>query len=188
MAINKVIRRDFMEEIEMPSGIQSNVEENIVTITKDGKEMKRKVDKEITVKKEGNKIILSVKKARKNEKRKFGTAVGHIKNIIAGFNDAYVYELEICNVHFPMTVTFDKAKSQFIIKNLLGEKHPRIVEVSKNIDVEVKAPNIKIKSYDIESAGEAASRLEKCAMVRNRDRNKFQDGIFITKKPGKVYL
>jgi large subunit ribosomal protein L6 len=188
MAVNKLIRRDFIEEIEIPTGMEANVENNVVTIKKDGKEMKRIVDKEISVKKDGNKVILSVKKARKNEKRKFGTAVGHIKNMTSGFTEAYVYELEICNVHFPMTVTFDKAKSQFIIKNLLGEKHPRIVEVSKNIEVEVKAPNIKIKSYDIESAGQAASRLERCALVRYRDRNKFQDGIFITKKPGKSYL
>jgi len=146
----KATRRDFMEEIIIPSGIEANIEDNIITLSKSGKEMKRKIDGEIKVKKEGDKIILSVNKARKNEKKKFGTAAGHIKNIIAGFNEPFEYSLEICNVHFPMTVTFDKAKSQFIIKNLLGEKHPRIVEVNKNIEVEIKAPNIKIKSNDIE--------------------------------------
>jgi ribosomal protein L6P/L9E len=97
--------------------------------------------------------------------------------------DGFEYELEICNVHFPMTVSFDKAKSEFMIKNLLGEKAPRVLKTSDKIEVEIKAPHIKISSYDIEIAGQVAADLEKLARVRNRDRNKFQDGIFITKKP-----
>ena len=181
-------KKGLREEIEIPTSMQIEIKGNVVIIKKDGKELKKIAAEDIKMTIEGNKVVLTAKRDKRNEKRLLGTIAGHIKNMIDGLNTPFEYELEICNVHFPMTVTYDKAKSQFIIKNLLGEKCPRVVQVVKNIEVEVKAPNIKIKSYDIEAAGNAASKLERGALIKYRDRNKFQDGIFITKKPGKSYI
>ena len=181
-------RKDFRFEIEVPSEIQASLDNGFVTLKKDSKEIKRVIDKEIIASQEGKKIILEVKKAGKLEKRRFGTMKSHVKNMIEGLMHGHEYELEICIVHFPMTVTFDKAKSEFTIKNLLGEKSPRTIKAFGNVEVEIKAPHIKIKSYDLEAAGQTAANLEKITKIRNRDRNKFQDGIFITKKPEKVVV
>ena len=87
-----------------------------------------------------------------------------------------------------MSVTFDKAKKEVIIKNLIGEKHPRLVKVPTEVEVEIKAPHIKIRAHNIEIVGQVAADLEKATKIRYKDRNKFQDGIFITKKPGKTYI
>jgi large subunit ribosomal protein L6 len=182
------VEKNITKEIEIPGEIEIVIEKNIVTMKKDNKELKKEIDSNVDVKKEGNKILLSIKEAKRNQKRELGTSVGHIKNMIEGLKKDFEYELEMCNVHFPMTVTFDKSKSEFIIKNLLGEKSPRILKASNKIEAEIKAPHIKIKSYDIEAAGQTAADLEKVTKIKNRDRNKFQDGIFITKKPGKSYL
>ena len=179
--------KDFTFEIEIPAEIDASVSGSTVTMKKDGKELKKIVSDKLKLAKEGSKIILSVKKAKKDEKRDFGSAKGHIKNMIEGLMKGFEYELEMCNVHFPITIAFDKAKSEFIVKNLLGEKHPRTLKAGKDIEVEIKAPKITIKSYDLELAGQTAADLEKITRVRNRDRNKFQDGIFITKKPGVEY-
>ncbi len=184
----KKIRKDFTAEITIPEGIETNVNENSVSMKKDSHELKIVIAEKINMKKDGDKIILHLKKARREEKRNFGSAKSHIKNMIEGLTKGYEYELEICSVHFPMTVTFDKAKHEFIIKNLLGEKSPRIVYAKKNIEVEIKAPKIKIKSYDLTAASQTAADLEKVTKIRNRDRNKFQDGIFITKKPGVDFI
>jgi len=184
----KKIRKDLLEEIEIPEGIDATIENNIIVMKKDDKELKRKIDLEIELKKQDNKIIASVKKARKNEKKKFGTSVSHIRNMIIGLDNGWEYELEICNVHFPMNVTYDKEKKEVSIKNLLGEKSPRVLKVSGEVEIDIKAPKIILKSYDKELAGQTATNLEKASRVRNRDRNKFQDGIFITKKPGKTYI
>lgn len=181
----KKTRKDFTKKVELPSGVEVAIENGKVIFN--GK-VEKAIPDCVTVKKEDNNLLVSVKKARKSEKREFGTIVAHLRNIVEGFQKEFEYELEMCNVHFPMTVTFDKAKSEFIIKNLVGEKHPRTLKVNKNIEVEIKAPHIKIKSHNIESAGQAAASLETITKIRNRDRNKFQDGIFITKKPGKSYL
>ena len=185
MAKQKGSKRDYSFEIEIPSEIKAEVNGNSITMKKDGKELKKEINEKIAVKKDGSKIVLQIKNAGRREKREFGTAKSHIKNMIEGLVRGYEYELEICIVHFPMTVTFDKTKKEFVIKNLLGEKCPRVIGVAGNVEVELKAPIIKIKSHDLEVAGQTAANLEKITKIRNRDRNKFQDGIFITKKPGK---
>lgn len=180
--------KDFVFEIKIPEGIEADIEKNTITMRKDGKELRRDINEALKISKEDGKLILFAKKARKDEKKVFGTARGHIRNMIDGLTSGFEYELEVCNIHFPITVSFDKAKSEFMIKNLLGEKSPRTIKVSEKIEAEVKMPRIKIKSYDIEAAGQAAANLEKITKIRYRDRNKFQDGIFIIKKPGVEYL
>ena len=184
----KRTRKDFAAEIIIPTGIEVEINGNVIKMKKGANELKTIISEQVDMKKDGDKIILQVKKARRMNKRNYGSAKSHIKNMIEGLDKGYEYELEICTVHFPMTVTFDKAKHEFIIKNLLGEKSPRIVYAKKNIVVEIKAPKIHIKSHDLEAAGQTAADLEKVTKIRNRDRNKFQDGIFITKKPGIDFL
>jgi large subunit ribosomal protein L6 len=176
------------ESIEIPSEVNFDIKDNKITMSKGNINLEKSIDKDIKIKKEGNSIVLTVPTSKRKDKRKFGTAKSHIRNMIEGIEKGFQYELEVCNVHFPMTVTFDKTKKEFIIKNLLGEKCPRVVNVVGDIEVEIKMPIIKISSHNIEEAGQAAANLEKLARIRNRDRNKFQDGIFITKKPGRIYV
>lgn len=184
----KKIRKDFTAEIIIPAGIEVEINGNVITMKKGANIIKKIIAGEVGMKKEGDKIILQVKKARRSVKRNYGSAKSHIKNMIEGLMNGYEYELEICNVHFPITVNFDKAKHEFVIKNVLGEKAPRIIKSEKNVEVEIKAPKIKLKSYNLEAAGQTAANLEKITKIRNRDRNKFQDGIFITKKPGVDFI
>lgn len=188
--ITKTKRKDIVESITIPAGIELKVEGKKIIAKKDSKVIERFIDPSIEAKIDNNILNLKVKKARREEKRKLGTVMSHIRNMFEGIDKAYEYELEICHVHFPVTVTYDKAKSEFFVKNLLGERSPRIIKAfcPEKIEVEIKAPLIKIKSYDLEAAGQNAANLEKIAKIRNRDRNKFQDGIFITKKPGKHFL
>lgn len=176
------------QSLEIPAGVDFAVEKGLITISKDSKSIKRKFPEDIILKKEGNKLLISIERARKEERRITETLVGHIKNMIEGLTKGFEYELEICNVHFPITVIFDKAKKEFIIKNVLGEKSPRISKIAGDVEIEIKAPKIKIKSYNIEHAGQTAANLETATRIRNRDRNKFQDGIFITKKPGVEFI
>ena len=37
-------------------------------------------------------------------------------------------------------------KHEFVIKNLLGEKAPRIIKTEKNVEIEIKTTKKKLKS------------------------------------------
>lgn len=184
----KLVKKDLRAELPILEGVQISLEHDEIIAKKDGKEVRRKIDSLLDVKIEDGNIVIETKKAKKEQKRKFGTLRGHIKNMMEGLTQGFEYELEIANVHFPMTVEYDSNKKTFTIKNMLGEKSPRTLKIKEDVEVQIKAPKIHIKSYSIEAAGNVASLLEKVSKVRNRDRNKFQDGIFITKKPRMDYL
>ena len=83
-----------------------------------------------------------------------------------------------------MTLKVDGKK--LVINNFLGEKTPRFARIEENVDVEVKGPKVTVSSHDIEAAGRTVSLIERATNVRNRDRRVFQDGIFLTERPGRV--
>ena len=190
--INKVEKNDaekkLYEEIEIPKEISVEIRENFLIIKKNDKELKRKLNDLINFKIEGNKIILSSERDRRIEKRLFGTFLAHIKNMINGLMNGFVYKLQIANVHFPMNVTYNKEKNVIIVKNFLGEKKDRIIKLVPEVEIKIDKDIVELKSFDIEKAGQIATNIEKGTKIRNKDKRIYQDGIFIIEKPGRVYL
>ena len=179
------MRKNIEKTVEIPEGISVKVNLNEITVKSNEKELERSFDLgKVKVKVEGNKFILSAERATRRELKMIGTIAAHIVNMIKGSQEDFVYKLEICNVHFPMNV---KVEGNIIrIKSFLGEKIDRTSNVLPNVKVDIKGSVIEVSSYDIEKAGQTAANLEKATRVKGRDRRIFQDGIFITEKPGRI--
>jgi len=180
--------KKLYEEISIPSEISAEIIDDILIMKKEDKEIKRKLNPLISVRVDGGKVIVSAKRMRRIEKRLFGTYRAHIKNMIKGLEEGFVFKLQIANVHFPMNVSYDKANNELVVKNFLGEKTDRKIKLNDDVDVKVDKDIIEVSSHDIEKAGIAATKIEKGTKVRNKDRRVFQDGCFISVKPGRVYL
>ncbi len=178
------MKKDIERIIEIPDTVQANIDGAKVVLKKDGKEVTRLFElPNVSIEKKGNQIILSAKKATKRELRVIGTAEAHIKNMIKGLGEDFVYHLEVCNVHFPMNVKVEGAK--LVIKSFLGETVDRHANILKNVKVEVKGNQITVSSHEREAAGQTAANIEKATKLRGRDRRIFQDGIFMTEKCGR---
>jgi large subunit ribosomal protein L6 len=131
---------------------------------------------------EGNAKFSAIK-ATKKELKLLNSLVAHVRNMVEGVQEDYYYELEICSVHFPMVVKTEGNRLR--IKNFLGEKIDRMANIIPGVKVDVKGTKIEVRSPNIELAGQTAANFEIATKIRNRDRRVFQDGIFITKKPGR---
>src|SRR3989344_3472504 len=147
-------------EIEIPERVEAEIDKNkLILKGKEGENSKEFNLGKINLEKKDKKIILSCEKTTKREKRMINTYTAHIKNMIDG------------NIA--------------IVKNFLGEKVDRKVELPKNVDIKIEKEIITILSTNKELAGQAAANLEKVTKIRGRDRRVFQDGIYITNKSGR---
>ena len=179
------MKKDLIREIEIPEGISVSVSGGEAKVSGNGKELVRSFDfPKIELKVERNKIILSAKRATRRESALIGTVWAHLKNMIKGVGEDFVYKLEVCNVHFPMNVKVEGDK--VIIKSFLGETVERVAKIAPEVNVDIKGNQITVSSHNLEAAGQTAANLEKATRLTGKDRRIFQDGIFITEKPRRI--
>ncbi|RLE47627.1 50S ribosomal protein L6, partial [Candidatus Woesearchaeota archaeon] len=129
-------------------------------------------------------VVLGVVKATKREKKMLKTYVAHVGNLFKGVVNAFHYRLKICSSHFPMNVSVNNNK--LTIKNFLGEKSPRVLDIKAGVDVKVNGDVIDVSSCDKELAGNVASDIELLTKKTGKDVRIFQDGIYIIDKGGKL--
>lgn len=179
------MNKDLERVIEVPEGVSVSISGNEAVVKSGDKELKRSFDigKVKVVIKDG-KIVLTAKGATRRESKMIGTIWAHLKNMIKGVSEEFVYTLEVCNVHFPMNVKAEGDK--IVIKSFLGETTQRVARIMPGSVVDIKGTQITVTSHDIEAAGQTAANLEKATRLTGRDRRIFQDGIFITNKCGRA--
>jgi large subunit ribosomal protein L6 len=172
----------YTETFSVPEGVDCSYSDGVLTFSKDSISLQRRIDSPlISVKADSGKISFTASKPGKRERKLIKSYIAHIENIISGLGTKFVYRLETCNVHFPMTLKVEK--DVMLINNFLGEKTPRRAIILPSVEVSVKGAEIKVSSHDKAAAGQTAANMEKATRVRNRDRRVFQDGIYITDKP-----
>ena len=178
------MKRELFNKIEIPEGIDIDVDGAKVTVKGSNGKNEREFDlAKLSLEKKGKEIIIGNKKSTKKEKRRMNTITAHIKNMIKGVQKEFEYSLKVCFSHFPMTVEIKGNGA--LIKNFLGEKTPRKVKIPAGVNVTIEKDVIITSSSNKELAGQAAANFETATKISNRDRKIFQDGIFITDKCGK---
>ena len=179
------MKQHLVEQLEIPSGVVCELANNHLKCKKGDIELSRNMDVpslDFSVK--DNKIILECKTGNKRNFKTIKSYVAHIKNMFSGLQEEFIYKLESCNVHFPTTIKVEG--DNVIITNFLGEKTPRFAKIIPGAKVDVKGQKITVSSRDKNAAGQTSANLEKATKIKSRDRRIFQDGIFLTERPGGV--
>ncbi len=178
-----ILKERLRKEISIPEGVEVSIDE-VISVKKGNNEIKKRLYyPTIEIKKEGDKITLEPRKFSKREKKIINTFEAHIRNMIKGVQDPFVYKVKVCSSHFPMTVNVDGKK--LVVKNFLGEKVPRVAVILDGVDVKVEGEVILINSPDKAMAGQTAANFEQSTRITNRDRRIFQDGLWIIQKGDK---
>jgi len=177
------MKKELFQKIEIPEGIEVEIQGNRVIVKGSQGTSEREFDlANLNLEKKGNEIVIGNKKSSKKEKRRMNTIAAHIRNMIKGVKSKFEYKLKICFSHFPITVEIKE--NEALIKNFLGERTPRKAKIPKGAEVRVDKEIITITSPSIEIAGQTAANFETATKIVKRDRRVFQDGIFITSKCG----
>lgn len=177
------MKKELIKKIEIPEGVKVEINGKEMTVSFKENKNSREFDlRNLELSVNDKEIIISEKKATKDDKRMMNTIASHIKNLLEGVVNPYEYKLKICFSHFPITVEI-KGK-EAIIKNFLGERSARRLKIMEGANVKVDKEIITVTSSNKEIAGQAAANFENITRIPNRDRRIFQDGIFITNKCG----
>ncbi|MBI5003284.1 50S ribosomal protein L6 [Candidatus Woesearchaeota archaeon] len=176
---------NYVEEMEIPAGTNAKFEGSILVISKGKAMIKREFhDPRLQLKVEGNKIVLEAPRVTRKEKMQIGTFIAHIKNMLKGVNEPYVYKLRICSGHFPMNIAV--TGKAITVKNFVGEKIPRVLTFKEGVEVKIEGQDIIVSSPDKELAGMTAGAIELICRRPGFDPRIFQQGIYIIEKCGKI--
>jgi large subunit ribosomal protein L6 len=177
------MKQKLSESLDIPESISCEFSDKVLKCRKDGTELSRLIDVPcLRVLIKDQKVFFECEKGNKNDYKTIKSNIAHMKKMFFGLQKEYVYRLEACNVHFPMTLKVES--DRLIINNFLGEKMPRFAKILPGVKVDVKGQKITLSSPDKDAAGQTAANFERATKIKSRDRRVFQDGIFLVERPG----
>src|SRR3989344_1994600 len=145
------MKQKMSEEISIPEGISCSFSGKTLSVSKGSVSLSRKIDlPSVKIEVRADKISLSAEKGNKKELKLIKSNIAHIKNLFSGADKKYVYKLEACNVHFPMTLKLEG--SALLINNFLGEKVSRKAKILPGVEIEIKGPKITLSSNNKDQA------------------------------------
>jgi len=167
------------KEVEIPEGVSVEVRGMTVKV----KGPKGVLEKDfshargVILRVENNKVIVESYFPKARQAALVGTIAAHVRNMILGVTRGFRYKLKIIYVHFPINVKVEK--NRIVISNFLGEKNVRVVEIPPGVKVTVSGQDIIVEGIDKELVSHVAARIEEVTKVKDKDRRKFMDGIYI---------
>lgn len=139
--------------ILIPEKTTVTLEGNAVKVKGPLGELSRAFPSVVDVSIKGGEIAVALKDAGREHKALSGTAVAHIKNMIAGVNKPYEKKLLIEGVGF-------KADAQGAKLNLaLGFSHPVVLEVPQGLKVVTEKGVITISGVSKDVVGQFAAKV-----------------------------
>ena len=143
--------------IVIAAGVTVEVKDGIVTV-KGKKGQLTQEFSDITVKVEGDQVLLERSSDHKDQRAKHGLYRSLINNMIIGVNEGFTKELELVGVGY-------RASNQGQKLDLaLGYSHNIVLEVAAEVVVETisekgKNPIVKLTSFDKQLLGQVAAKI-----------------------------
>ena len=146
--------------IEIPSGVQINVDEtNVVTVKGPLGELSQKVNPDIEVAVEDNQIIFNRSGELKRQKSMHGLYRSLVNNMVVGVSKGYEVKLELVGVGYRA-----EALPNNVLDLVLGYAHHIYIQLPPEVKMEATSdkrsnPIITLKSNDKQLIGQVAAKI-----------------------------
>ncbi|BDA50730.1 60S ribosomal protein L9 [Coccomyxa sp. Obi] len=112
------------------------------------------------------------------------TCTSHVQNLIKGVTLGFEYKMRLVYAHFPISVNIENDGTKVEIRNFLGEKRVRIVNLLPGVKVDRSSvkDELVLTGNDIELVSKSCALLNYQCHVRNKDIRKFLDGCYISER------
>merc|ERR1712072_8520 len=113
------------------------------------------------------------------------TIRSQIENMITGVTYGFAYKMRLVYAHFPINVIIADDKKSVEIRNFLGEKRVRHVQLLDGVTIsesKSQKDEIVLEGNDVDMVSQSAASIHGQTLVRNKDIRKFLDGIYVSEK------
>ncbi len=169
-----------MYKLEIPEGITVEVRGREVEVKGSlGTNKRRFNDALVTLKKEGSALVVAPVADKKLAKKSLNAAhalSSEIRNDIAGVSKPFEVHMGIVFAHFPITIEIKGAEVH--IKNIFGERVPRIAKVVGQTKVEVKEKTVRVHGISRDDVSQTAANIRLATKAHRKDERVFQDGVY----------
>ena len=181
---NRVMRVILTREtIQIPEEVTLTLENKTVTVTGVyGREQRHFPCAQLDLQLQGHTLQVSCWQADKKTRAMVGTVSGHIHNLITGVTAGYQLTTVTVYNHFPMNPVIARDGHSVVIRNVMGGRRTRYVEMQGNT---VYSPTTQerdvnvLKGTNLEDVTQTAASLQRESKDdMKRDPVKFVDGIY----------
>jgi len=130
------------------------------------------------------KVVVQKFHGNRRENSLVRTCATHIQNMIVGVTKGYRFKMKFVYAHFPVNCKISDDKKNIEIRNFLGEKRVRKVDMRDGVIVDVtgQKDEIMVEGNDLENVSNSAAAIHLATLVREKDIRKFLDGIYVNEK------
>lgn len=140
--------------VAIPSGVEVKIDGHVVTVKGSKGELTREFNPMMTIKVEGDEVIVERPDDSRQAKSLHGLTRTLIHNMVEGVHDGYSKKLELVGVGYRAALKGSDLEIQ------LGYSHPVVVKAPENITFEVLSQTeIIVKGISKEQVGQVAADI-----------------------------
>ncbi|XP_005091935.1 60S ribosomal protein L9 [Aplysia californica] len=112
------------------------------------------------------------------------TVCSHVENMIKGVTLGFLYKMRAVYAHFPINVAISNNNTSVEIRNFLGEKFARHVNMLDGVTFKPSGSKDEfvLEGNDLELVSRSAALIQQSTSVKKKDIRKFLDGIYVSEK------
>jgi len=107
----------------------------------------------------------------------------HINNLFEGVEKRYEYRMRLVYSHFPINANITNGGKTIELRNYLGEKIVRTVNMLEGVKVEKSAQTkdeLVVTGSDIDLTSRSAALIRQSCLCKHKDIRKFLDGVYVS--------
>jgi large subunit ribosomal protein L6 len=142
--------------IEIPSGVDVQVEAGLVRVKGPKGELSQRISSALEIERQDSLLLVKRPSDRKEHRELHGLTRTLIHNMVVGVTDGFQKQLEIQGVGYRAQLRGNA------LELALGYSHPVRIEAPEGIDFEVPQPTqVIVRGIDKQAVGEVAARIRK---------------------------
>ncbi|KRX05597.1 Ribosomal protein L6, alpha-beta domain [Pseudocohnilembus persalinus] len=135
--------------------------------------------------KKGDQVKIQMWLANRKQKASVNSVTSEIENMITGVTKGYKYKMRYAFAHFPIQALVTDGGNAVEIKNFLGEKIIRRIEMLPGVKVsrnDAEKDALTLEGVDITNVSLTCARINQSCLVKNKDIRMFLDGCYVSEK------